>query len=136
MDRTLILVKPDAFERSLTGEVIARFERKGLRIAALKHTTVPRETAEEHYAEHKEKPFFGELVDFITSGPVLALAIRGEGAIAGVRTLMGATNPADSAPGTIRGDYATLLAENVVHGSDSTASARRELRLFFPDGLL
>ena len=136
MDRTLILVKPDAFARGLTGEIIARFERKGLRIAALKYMTLTGEVAEQHYAEHEGKPFFGELVAFITSGPVLALAVRGENAILGVRSMMGATNPADSAPGTIRGDFATLLSENIVHGSDSRASAKRELSLFFPDGLL
>jgi len=136
VERTLVLVKPDGVARGLTGEIIGRLERKGLKIVALEQRVLDRATAEEHYAEHSAKPFFGDLVDFITSGPVLALAVRGEDAIAGVRGLMGATNPADSAPGTIRGDLATLLSENVVHGSDSTASARRELRLFFPDGLL
>ena len=135
-EKTLILVKPDAFARGLTGEIIARFERKGLRIAQLQKMKLSKKTAQEHYAEHKGKPFFGELVGFITSGPVLALAVRGEDSIGGVRTLMGATHPKDAAPGTIRGDLATLLSENVVHGSDSPASARRELRLFFPDGLL
>ena len=135
-ERTLILVKPDAFARGLTGEIIARFERKGLKIVALKHMQLDEDIAKRHYAEHEGKPFFGELVDFITSGPVLALAVRGEDAIGGVRSLMGATHPKDAAPGTIRGDLATLLSENVVHGSDSPASARRELRLFFPDGLL
>ena len=135
-ERTLVLIKPDGVERGLVGEVISRIERKGLKIAALELKQVSDEVAGEHYAEHAGKPFYGSLIEFITSGPVLALAVRGEGAIGGVRSLMGATNPADSAPGTIRGDYATLLSENVVHGSDSTASARRELRLFFPDGLL
>lgn len=135
-ERTLVLVKPDGVRRGLVGEVISRLERKGLGIVALEMRTLDRETAERHYGEHVGKPFFGELVDFITSGPVLALAVRGEDAIGGVRSLMGATHPKDAAPGTIRGDLATLLQENVVHGSDSSASARRELRLFFPDGLL
>ena len=136
LERTFSIIKPDATERNITGAVNAMIEGAGLRIVAQKRIRMTRREAETFYAIHRERPFFGELVDFITSGPVLALAVRGEGAIAGVRALMGATNPADSAPGTIRGDYATLLAENVVHGSDSTASARRELRLFFPDGLL
>jgi nucleoside-diphosphate kinase len=136
VETTLVLVKPDGVRRGLCGEIVARFERRGyeLRGASLLHVTKP--LARKHYAEHKGKPFFGELVSFITSGPVLALAVRGEGAIAGVRGMMGATDPADSAPGTIRGDYATLLGENIVHGSDSRASARRELSLFFPSGLL
>ncbi len=131
MDRTLILVKPDAFARGLTGEIIARFERKGLRIAALKQMTVAREQAETHYAEHREKPFFGELVEFITSAPTLALVVEGESAIQVVRTTMGATNPVDSAPGTIRGDLALAMPNNLVHGSDSPGSAEREIRLWF-----
>jgi nucleoside-diphosphate kinase len=132
LERTLILVKPDAFARGLTGEVIARFERKGLRIVALKHMQVERELAEQHYAEHAEKPFFGELVAFITSAPTLALALEGEGAIATVRRTMGATNPADSEPGSIRGDLALSMPDNLVHGSDSSESAQRELSLWFP----
>ena len=136
MERTLVLVKPDAMQRGLAGEVISRLERRGLKIVALRVMKVGKPLAQQHYAEHKGKPFFGELVSFITSGPVLALAVRGENAILGVRGMMGATNPADSAPGTIRGDFATLLSENIVHGSDSKASAKRELSLFFPDGLL
>jgi len=136
MERTLILVKPDAFERGLTGEILARFERKGLRIVAMKHMTVEKDLAEQHYAEHRERPFFGELVDFITSGPIVALALQGEQAIELVRGMMGATDPKQSAPGTIRGDLAIALGENVVHGSDSPASAERELATFFPDGLL
>jgi nucleoside-diphosphate kinase len=136
VERTLILAKPDAVERSLSGEIVARFERRGYELRGARLLKVSRALAQQHYAEHKGKPFFGELVSFITSGPVLAVAVRGENAIAGVRSMMGATNPADSAPGTIRGDYATLLSENIVHGSDSKASARRELALFFPDGLL
>jgi nucleoside-diphosphate kinase len=136
VETTLVLVKPDGVGRGLCGEIVARLERRGYELRGARLLKVSKTLAREHYAEHKGKPFFGDLVDFITSGPVLALAVRGEGVIGGVRSLMGATNPADSAPGTIRGDYATLLSENVVHGSDSTGSARRELRLFFPDGLL
>ena len=131
MDRTLILVKPDAFERGLTGEIIARFEQKGLKIVALKHMTVETAQAEEHYAEHKEKPFFGELVDFITSGPTWALVVEGEGAIATMRTTIGATNPADAQPGSIRGDLASAMPDNLVHGSDSPESAEREVALWF-----
>ena len=136
VERTLFLIKPDAVERGLVGEIVARFERRGYELRGARLLKVSRALGREHYTEHRGKPFFADLVDFITSGPVLALAVRGEGAIAGIRGLMGATNPADSAPGTIRGDLATLLSENVVHGSDSRASARRELGLFFPDGLL
>ena len=136
VETTLVLVKPDGVARGLCGEVVARFERRGYELRGARLLKVTRSLAQQHYAEHKGKPFFGELVSFITSGPVLALAVNGENAIANVRAMMGATNPADSAPGTIRGDYATLLSENVVHGSDSKASARRELKLFFPDGLL
>ena len=135
-ESTLVLVKPDGMRRGLAGEIVARFERRGYELRGARLLKVSRALAQQHYAEHKGKPFFGELVDFITSGPVLALAVRGEDAISGVRSLMGATHPRDAAPGTIRGDLATLLSENVVHGSDSAASARRELRLFFPDGLL
>lgn len=136
IETTLVLVKPDGVRRGLSGEILARFERRGYELRGARLLNVTRSLAQQHYAEHKGKPFFGELVSFITSGPVLALAVRGEGAIAGVRAMMGATHPADSAPGTIRGDYATLLSENIVHGSDSGRSARRELKLFFPDGLL
>ena len=133
MDRTLILVKPDAFARGLTGEIIARFERKGLKIVALQHMTMTEDTAKRHYAEHEGKPFFGELVDFITSGPTMALVLEGEGAIATVRTTMGATNPADATPGTIRGDMSLSMPDNLVHGSDSPESAEREIGLWFPD---
>jgi nucleoside-diphosphate kinase len=136
VETTLVLVKPDGVSRGLCGEIVARFERKGYELRGARLLRISRPLAQQHYAEHKGKPFFGELVSFITSGPVLALAVRGEDAISGVRGLMGATHPRDAAPGTIRGDYATLLGENVVHGSDSRASARRELKLFFPDGLL
>ncbi len=135
-ETTLVLVKPDGVSRGLCGEILARFERRGYELRGARFLKPSRALAQRHYAEHKGKPFFGELVSFITSGPVLALAVRGENAVENVRAMMGATNPADSAPGTIRGDYATLLSENVVHGSDSRASARRELALFFPDGLV
>lgn len=131
MDRTLILVKPDAFERGLTGEVIARFERKGLRIVALKHMQVERAAAEEHYAEHKEKPFFGELVEFITGGPLVAMVLEGYEAVVSARQVIGATNPLEAAPGSIRGDFGLEVQTNLVHGSDSPESAARETRIFF-----
>jgi nucleoside-diphosphate kinase len=133
MDRTLILVKPDAFARSLTGEIIARFERKGLRIVALRHMTVSSELAQRHYAEHAEKPFFGELVQFITSGPIVAMVLEGIDAVKAARQLIGATNPLDAAPGSIRGDLAIEMGQNMVHGSDSQESAAREAALFFPE---
>jgi nucleoside-diphosphate kinase len=133
LERTLILVKPDAFARGLTGEVIARFERKGLRIASLKHMQVERELAEQHYAEHSEKPFFGELVDFITSGPLVAMVLEGHEAIKAARQVIGATNPLEAAPGSIRGDYALEVQTNLVHGSDGPESSAREVALFFPD---
>jgi nucleoside-diphosphate kinase len=132
MDRTLILVKPDAFERQLTGDVIARFERKGLRIAALKLMQADRELAERHYAEHAEKPFFGELVDFITRGPLVAMVLEGTEAVKAARQVIGATNPLEAAMGSIRGDFATAVTFNLVHGSDSAESAEREAELFFP----
>jgi nucleoside-diphosphate kinase len=131
MDRTLILVKPDAFARNLTGEIIARFERKGLRIAALRHMTVTRELAEQHYAEHAERPFFGELVEFITSGPIVAMVLEGHEAVKAARQVIGATNPLEAATGSIRGDFATETGRNMVHGSDSPESAARESALFF-----
>jgi nucleoside-diphosphate kinase len=131
-EQTLILVKPDGVQRGLVGEVIARIERKGYRLEALELRTLERATAEEHYAEHTDKPFFGELVSFITSGPLVAMCVSGEDAIVGMRTLMGATNPIDATPGSIRGDYATVIGENIVHGSDSPESAQRELGIFFP----
>jgi nucleoside-diphosphate kinase len=133
MDRTLILVKPDAFARSLTGEIIARFERKGLRIVALRHMTVSSKLAQRHYAEHAERSFFGELVEFITSGPIVALVLEGVDAIKAARQVIGATNPLEAAPGSIRGDFAIELAQNMVHGSDSPESAAREAALFFPE---
>ena len=133
VERTLVLIKPDAMQRGLAGEILARFERRGLELREAKLLTVDRNLAEEHYAEHAEKPFYGELVEFITSGPTLALVLEGEGTIAVVRTTMGATNPADAGPGTVRGDLALSMPDNLVHGSDSPESARRELALWFPD---
>jgi nucleoside-diphosphate kinase len=131
MDRTLILVKPDAFARGLTGEIIARFERKGLRVVALRHMTVSRALAEQHYAEHAERPFFGELVEFISSGPIVAMVLEGTDAVKAARQVIGATNPLEAAPGSIRGDYAIEVGTNMVHGSDSPESAAREAALFF-----
>src|SRR3954463_16087895 len=133
MDRTLILVKPDAFERGLTGELIARFERKGLRIAALKHMQMERELAEQHYAEHVDKPFFDDLVEFITSGALVAMVLEGHEAVTAARQVIGATNPLEASPGSIRGDYALEVQTNLVHGSDSPESAGREVGLFFPE---
>jgi nucleoside-diphosphate kinase len=133
MDQTLILVKPDAFERGLTGEVIGRFERKGLRIVAMKHMSVDRPLAEEHYAEHRDKPFFGDLVEFITGGPLVAMVLEGYEAVASARQVIGATNPLEAAPGSIRGDFGLEVQTNLVHGSDSPESAHRETALFFPD---
>jgi nucleoside-diphosphate kinase len=133
MERTLILVKPDAFARGLTGEIIARFERKGLKIVAAKHMVVTDELAKRHYAEHEGKPFFGELVEFITSGPLMALVFEGQEAIRSARQVIGATNPLEAAPGSIRGDFAIEVGQNMVHGSDSPESGQREASLFFPD---
>jgi len=130
-ETTLVLIKPDGVARGLIGEVVGRIEAKGYRIERLELRTLARATAEEHYAEHVARPFFGELVDFITSGPLVAMQVSGEGAIAGMRTLMGATDPLAAAPGTIRGDLATQIGENIVHGSDSAESAARELGIFF-----
>jgi nucleoside-diphosphate kinase len=133
MSRTLILVKPDAFERGLTGEVIARFERKGLRLVALKQVQVDEAFAGVHYQEHTEKPFFGELVDFITGGPLVAMVLEGPEAVLAARQLIGATNPLEAAPGSIRGDYAVEVTFNLVHGSDSDESAAREIGIWFPE---
>jgi nucleoside-diphosphate kinase len=133
VERTLVLIKPDAVSRGLAGEILRRFEARGLTLRAGKLLTVGRDLAEQHYAEHKEKPFFGELVEFITSSPTLAFVLEGEGAIAVVRSTMGATNPADSAPGTIRGDLALSMPDNLVHGADSAESAAREIALWFAD---
>src|SRR4051812_44632558 len=132
MDRTLILVKPDAFTRGLTGEIIARFERKGLRIVAMRHMTMDSPTAKQHYAEHEGKPFFGELVDFITSGPLVALVLEGYEAVVAARQVIGATNPLEAAPGSIRGDYALEVGQNMVQGPDATEGAEREPGLFSP----
>jgi len=132
VERTLILVKPDAFARGLTGEIISRFERKGLRIKALRGMTVERDLAERHYAEHAQKPFFGELVDFITSGAIVAMVLEGDSAVTAARQVIGATDPLQAASGSIRGDFAIAVGENLVHGSDSPESAERESALFFP----
>ena len=130
-ERTLVLIKPDAVRRGLAGEILRRFELRGLEIREARLLTVDQELAKEHYAEHAEKPFYGELVEFITSGQTLALVLEGEGAIAGVRATMGATNPADATPGSIRGDLALSMPDNLVHGSDSPESAVREIALWF-----
>jgi nucleoside-diphosphate kinase len=132
-EQTLVLIKPDAVARGLAGELLGRFERRGLTITAAKLLVVDRELAQRHYEEHTEKPFFGELVEFITSAPTLALVLEGESAISIVRTTIGATNPADAAPGTIRGDLALAMPDNLVHGSDSPESAQREIGLWFAD---
>ena len=131
VERTLILAKPDAVERNLAGEILARFERRGLKLRAARLVTATRELGETHYAEHSEKPFYGELVEFITSGPTWALVVEGESAIATMRKTIGATNPADAEPGTIRGDLAMSMPDNLVHGSDSQESAEREVALWF-----
>jgi nucleoside-diphosphate kinase len=133
LSRTLILVKPDAFERRLTGEVIARFERKGLTIVGMKHMTVDRDLAERHYDEHRDKPFFGDLVEFITGGPLVAMVLDGYQAVTAARQVIGATNPLEAAPGSIRGDFGLEVQTNLVHGSDSDESAEREVGLFFPE---
>ena len=133
MERTLILVKPDAFARGLTGEIVARFERKGLRIVAMRHMRVDEELAQRHYAEHEGKPFFGELVSFITSGPIVAMVLEGQEAIRAARQVIGATNPLEAVPGSIRGDFAIEVGQNMVHGSDSPESGEREATLFFPE---
>ena len=130
-ERSFAMIKPDGVEAGLTGEIIARIERRGLSIVRLEKSTISRELAEEHYGEHRERPFFGELVDFITSGPVVKMEVEGLGAIAALRTMMGPTNPLDAPPGTIRGDFALDLGRNVIHGSDGPESAERELALHF-----
>ncbi len=131
-ERTLVLVKPDGVRRGLAGEVISRLEKKGLTLVAMELRTLDRETAEQHYGEHRERPFFGELVDFITGGPLVALVVEGPHAVAGTRRLMGVTNPVEATPGSIRGDHALEIGQNLVHGSDSPESAAREVALFFP----
>ncbi|MDQ3610516.1 MAG: nucleoside-diphosphate kinase [Actinomycetota bacterium] len=132
MQRTLVLVKPDGVRRGLIGEVIGRLEAKGLMLVAMELRTLDRATAEEHYGEHRERPFFGELVEFITGGPLVALVVEGPHAVAGTRGLIGATNPVEAGPGSIRGDYALEIGQNLVHGSDSPESAEREIKIFFP----
>ena len=133
MEETLVLIKPDGVKRQICGEILTRYERKGLIIKAMKLLQTPKELAQEHYAEHKDKPFFGELVDFITSGPVLAFVLAGKNAVTSVRAINGATNPVDATPGSIRGDYALTMDSNVVHASDSVDSAAREIHLWFPE---
>jgi len=132
-ERSFVMVKPDGVAAGLTGEIISRIERRGLTVLALRKAIMERAVAEDHYAEHRERPFYGELVEFITSGPVVMLAVEGEGAIGALRTMMGPTNPLDAAPGTIRGDYALDVGRNVIHGSDGPESAARELGLHFPE---
>jgi len=133
IERTFAMIKPDGVRRHLVGDLVGRIEAKGYTIVAMKQMTIPRETAEKHYGEHAGKPFFNGLVEFITSGPVVAMVLEGENAIAGWRGMMGPTNPADAAPGTIRGDYATTIDENVAHGSDAPETAVREIGIFFPE---
>ncbi|MEH6944029.1 nucleoside-diphosphate kinase [Bacillus sp. JJ722] len=133
MEKTFLMVKPDGVQRQLIGEIVARFEKKGFQLVGAKLMQIPTELAEQHYGEHKERPFFGELVEFITSGPVFAMVWQGENVIATARTMMGATNPKDSAPGTIRGDFAATVGKNIIHGSDSPESAVREIGLFFKE---
>jgi nucleoside-diphosphate kinase len=132
-ERSFVMVKPDGVAAGLTGEVISRIERRRLALIAIRKVTMERAVAEEHYAEHAERPFYGELVEFITSGPVVVMAVEGDGAIAVLRTMMGATDPKDAAPGTIRGDFALDVGQNIIHGSDGAESAARELALHFPD---
>ncbi|MDQ0155221.1 nucleoside-diphosphate kinase [Robertmurraya andreesenii] len=133
MEKTFLMVKPDGVQRNLIGEIVSRFEKKGFQLVGAKLMSIPQELAEKHYGEHKERPFFGELVEFITSGPVFAMVWEGENVIATARTMMGATNPKDSLPGTIRGDFAATVGKNIIHGSDSPESAEREIGLFFKE---
>ena len=131
MEKTYLMVKPDGVQRGLVGEIVSRFEKKGLKLVAAKLMIIPKEVAENHYGEHKGKPFFPSLISYITSGPVLAMVLEGENAVSICRNLMGKTNPAESAPGTIRGDFAMVTGCNIIHGSDSTESAKREISIFF-----
>lgn len=131
MEKTFVMVKPDGVQRGLIGDIVGRFERKGLKLAGLKLMQISEELAAKHYGEHQGKPFYGELISFITSGPVVAMVLEGQNAVSVVRSMMGKTNPVEAAPGTIRGDYAMFMGNNVVHGSDSTESAQREIGLFF-----
>jgi nucleoside-diphosphate kinase len=132
-ERSFVMVKPDGVQAGLTGEIVSRIERRGLQIVAMRKSVIARPLAEEHYEEHRERPFYGELVEFITSGPVVMMAVEGEGAIGALRTMMGPTNPQDAQPGTIRGDFALEVGQNVIHGSDGPESAARELGLHFPE---
>ncbi|WLV23442.1 nucleoside-diphosphate kinase [Aciduricibacillus chroicocephali] len=136
MEKTFLMVKPDGVQRNLTGEIVQRFEKKGFKLVGAKLMQISNELAEQHYGEHKERPFFGELVDFITSGPVFAMVWEGEGVILTAREMMGKTNPAEAAPGTIRGDFAVTVGKNIIHGSDSAESAEREIGLFFNESEL
>lgn len=131
MERTYLMVKPDGVQRGLCGEIVSRFEKKGLKLVAMKLMVIPKETAENHYGEHKGKKFYDSLISYITSGPVLAMVWEGENAVTVCRTLMGKTNPQESAPGTIRGDYGMVTGVNLIHGSDSPESAAREISIFF-----
>ncbi|MGE6258839.1 nucleoside-diphosphate kinase [Heyndrickxia sporothermodurans] len=133
MEKTFLMVKPDGVQRELIGEIVSRFEKKGFQLIGAKLMNVSKETAEKHYAEHKERPFFGELVDFITSSPVFAMVWQGENVIATARQMMGSTNPKDAAPGTIRGDFGVTVGKNIIHGSDSPESAVREIGIFFKE---
>ncbi len=136
MEKTFLMVKPDGVQRELIGEITSRFEKKGFQLVGAKLMTISKQLAEEHYGEHKERPFFGELVDFITSGPVFAMVWQGENVIATARQMMGATNPSEAAPGTIRGDFGVTVGKNIIHGSDSPESAKREIGLFFKENEL
>lgn len=136
MEKTFLMVKPDGVQRELIGEIVNRFEKKGFQLVGAKLMNISNELAEEHYGEHKERPFFGELVEFITSGPVFAMVWQGENVISTARQMMGATNPSDAAPGTIRGDYGVTVGKNIIHGSDSPESAKREIGLFFNENEL
>ena len=131
MEQTYLMVKPDGVQRGLCGEILSRFEKKGLKIIGVKMMVIPKETAENHYGEHKDKPFFPSLISYITSGPVLAMVLEGENAVAVCRGMMGKTKPLESAPGTIRGDYGMVTGVNIIHGSDSPESAKREIGIFF-----
>lgn len=136
MEKTFLMVKPDGVQRNLIGEIVARFEKKGFQLIGAKLMVIPNELAKEHYGEHKERPFFGDLVNFITSGPVFAMVWQGENVISTARQMMGVTNPKDAAPGTIRGDFGIIVGKNIIHGSDSPASAKREIGLFFKESEL
>lgn len=133
MEKTLVLIKPDGVKKGVTGEIIRRFEQRGLKLIALKMLRLSPAKAKLHYEEHKDKPFFDNLVDFITSGPLVAMVVQGEQAVKVVRAMMGTTNPVEAAPGTIRGDFALSMSQNIIHGSDSEASADREIQLYFED---